>query len=79
MFCSYFYCTNENGFVLTSSFSSVAQNNEKLQDSQCIFELTQSQADQIRNARYDKYGLNSFPKFSAIHYIFVTDGNILTF
>lgn len=29
----------------------VAQNNEKLQDSQCIFELTPSQADQIRNAR----------------------------
>ncbi|KAG7269509.1 hypothetical protein CRUP_014751 [Coryphaenoides rupestris] len=29
----------------------IAQNNEKLQDSQCIFELTQNQADQIRNAR----------------------------
>lgn len=30
----------------------VAHNNEKLQDSQCIFELTPTQADQIRNARY---------------------------
>ncbi|KAI3368865.1 hypothetical protein L3Q82_025849 [Scortum barcoo] len=29
----------------------IAQNNEKLQDSQCIFELTPNQADQIRNAR----------------------------
>lgn len=29
----------------------VSQNNEKLQDSQCIFELTPNQADQIRNAR----------------------------
>lgn len=29
----------------------VAQNGEKLQDSQCIFELTPTQADQIRNAR----------------------------
>lgn len=29
----------------------VAHNNEKLQDSQCIFELTPNQADQIRNAR----------------------------
>lgn len=32
-------------------YSVVAHNNEKLQDSQCIFELTPNQADQIRNAR----------------------------
>ncbi|KAK1805955.1 hypothetical protein P4O66_013000, partial [Electrophorus voltai] len=29
----------------------IAQNSEKLQDSQCVFELTQSQVDQIRNSR----------------------------
>uniref|UniRef100_A0A8C7RJ52 RING-type E3 ubiquitin transferase n=1 Tax=Oncorhynchus mykiss TaxID=8022 RepID=A0A8C7RJ52_ONCMY len=28
----------------------IAQNSEKLQDSQCVFELTQSQADQVRNS-----------------------------
>lgn len=38
-----------NGFSL--HLLTVAQNSEKLQDSQCIFELTPSQADQIRNAR----------------------------
>lgn len=39
-------------FCCLSIFVSiVAHNSEKLQDSQCIFELTPSQADQIRNAR----------------------------
>ncbi|XP_061681601.1 E3 SUMO-protein ligase PIAS4-A isoform X1 [Syngnathoides biaculeatus] len=37
----------------------IAQNNEKLQDSQCIFELTPSQADQIRNASEIRPGIRS--------------------
>lgn len=39
--------------LITAAFHlfPVAHNNEKLQDSQCIFELTPTQADQIRNAR----------------------------
>ncbi|KAM4629274.1 E3 SUMO-protein ligase PIAS4-A [Polymixia lowei] len=37
----------------------IAQNNEKLQDSQCIFELTQNQVDQIRNASELRAGIKS--------------------
>ncbi|XP_042337924.1 E3 SUMO-protein ligase PIAS4-A [Plectropomus leopardus] len=37
----------------------IAQNNEKLQDSQCIFELTPNQADQIRNASELRPGIRS--------------------
>ncbi|XP_010773335.1 E3 SUMO-protein ligase PIAS4-like, partial [Notothenia coriiceps] len=37
----------------------IAQNNEKLQDSQCIFELTPNQADQIRNATELRPGIRS--------------------
>ncbi|XP_063057434.1 E3 SUMO-protein ligase PIAS4-A [Engraulis encrasicolus] len=37
----------------------IAQNNEKLQDSQCIFELTQSQVDQIRNSTEHRPGIKS--------------------
>ncbi|XP_049572473.1 E3 SUMO-protein ligase PIAS4-A isoform X3 [Syngnathus scovelli] len=37
----------------------IAQNNEKLQDSQCIFDLTPSQADQIRNASEIRPGIRS--------------------
>ncbi|XP_077572625.1 E3 SUMO-protein ligase PIAS4-A isoform X2 [Stigmatopora nigra] len=37
----------------------IAQNNEKLQDSQCIFELSPSQADQIRNASELRPGIRS--------------------
>ncbi len=29
----------------------VSQNSEKLQESQCVFELTPSQVEQIRNSR----------------------------
>lgn len=43
------HCSFYDGFHL--NLLAVAQNGEKLQDSQCIFELTPSQADQIRNAR----------------------------
>ncbi|KAL2089901.1 hypothetical protein ACEWY4_014589 [Coilia grayii] len=37
----------------------IAQNNEKLQDSQCIFELTQGQVDQIRNSIEHRPGIKS--------------------
>uniref|UniRef100_A0A1A8ML04 RING-type E3 ubiquitin transferase n=1 Tax=Nothobranchius pienaari TaxID=704102 RepID=A0A1A8ML04_9TELE len=37
----------------------IAHNNEKLQDSQCIFELTPNQADQIRNASEIRPGSRS--------------------
>ncbi|KAM8889368.1 E3 SUMO-protein ligase PIAS4-A [Synchiropus splendidus] len=37
----------------------IAQNNEKLQDSHCIFELTPNQADQIRNASEIRPGIRS--------------------
>ncbi|CAB1444311.1 unnamed protein product [Pleuronectes platessa] len=37
----------------------ISQNNEKLQDSQCIFELTPTQADQIRNASELRPGIRS--------------------
>ncbi|XP_027025550.1 E3 SUMO-protein ligase PIAS4-A isoform X1 [Tachysurus fulvidraco] len=37
----------------------IAQNSEKLQDSQCVFELTQSQIDQIRNSSELRPGVKS--------------------
>ncbi|KAK2835688.1 hypothetical protein Q5P01_016172 [Channa striata] len=37
----------------------IAQNNEKLQDSQCIFELTPNQVEQIRNASELRPGIRS--------------------
>ncbi|KAG7456818.1 hypothetical protein MATL_G00239970 [Megalops atlanticus] len=37
----------------------IAQNGEKLQDSPCAFELTQSQVDQIRNCRELRPGIKS--------------------
>lgn len=40
-----------NNSLLFLLYCAVAQNSEKLQDSQCVFELTQSQIDQIRNSR----------------------------
>lgn len=36
---------------LPLSLFAVAQNSEKLQESQCVFELTPSQVEQIRNSR----------------------------
>lgn len=37
--------------ILSLSLFAVAQNSEKLQESQCVFELTTSQVEQIRNSR----------------------------
>ncbi|KAK6309128.1 hypothetical protein J4Q44_G00205910 [Coregonus suidteri] len=37
----------------------IAQNSEKLQDSQCVFELTQSQADQVRNSTELRPGMKA--------------------
>ncbi|XP_037530711.1 E3 SUMO-protein ligase PIAS4-A [Nematolebias whitei] len=37
----------------------ISHNNEKLQDSQCIFELTPNQADQLRNASELRPGMRS--------------------
>ncbi|XP_028672281.1 E3 SUMO-protein ligase PIAS4-A [Erpetoichthys calabaricus] len=51
-----FYHTLE---VLLSPTELVPQNNEKLQDSPCTFELTQSQVDQIRNSRDLRPGVKS--------------------
>uniref|UniRef100_A0A4W6CYF1 Protein inhibitor of activated STAT, 4a n=1 Tax=Lates calcarifer TaxID=8187 RepID=A0A4W6CYF1_LATCA len=51
-----FYQTLE---TLLSPTELIAQNNEKLQDSQCIFELTPNQADQIRNASELRPGIRS--------------------
>ncbi|CAK6955280.1 E3 SUMO-protein ligase PIAS4-A [Scomber scombrus] len=51
-----FYQTLE---TLLSPTQLIAQNNEKLQDSQCIFELTPNQADQIRNASELRPGIRS--------------------
>ncbi|KAM7410160.1 hypothetical protein PAMA_001553 [Pampus argenteus] len=51
-----FYQTME---TLLSPTELIAQNNEKLQDSQCIFELTPDQADKIRNASELRPGIRS--------------------
>ncbi|XP_016886813.2 E3 SUMO-protein ligase PIAS4-A [Cynoglossus semilaevis] len=51
-----FYQTLE---TLLAPTELVAQNNEKLQDSQCVFELTPNQADQIRNASELRPGIRS--------------------
>lgn len=46
--------------------SSVPQNNEKLQESPCIFALTPRQVELIRNSRYSSLGINSSRKCSCI-------------
>ncbi len=37
--------------ILFLPLFAVAQNSEKVQESQCVFELTPSQVEQIRNSR----------------------------
>ncbi|XP_067088113.1 E3 SUMO-protein ligase PIAS4-A [Osmerus mordax] len=50
----------------------VAQNNEKLQDSQCVFELTQSQVEQVRTSSELRPGIKSIQVVLRICY---TDSN----
>uniref|UniRef100_A0AAY4D1S6 E3 SUMO-protein ligase PIAS4 n=1 Tax=Denticeps clupeoides TaxID=299321 RepID=A0AAY4D1S6_9TELE len=51
-----FYQTLE---ILLQPTELIAQNNEKLQDSQCVFDLTQSQVEQIRNSNEHRPGIKS--------------------
>lgn len=54
-------------FDVPSPFSSpVPQNNEKLQESPCIFALTPRQVELIRNSRYFSLGINSAGKHCCV-------------